>query len=60
MHSSEAFYALDDRLETAAFSVLIGMMKGAGRLPRVTERENVLSIQPPKAKINAIPITASL
>jgi hypothetical protein len=27
MHSSEAFYALDDSLEAAVFSVLVEMMK---------------------------------
>lgn len=27
-HSSEAFYALDDPLEAAVFSVLVEMMKG--------------------------------
>jgi hypothetical protein len=27
MHSSEAFYALDDPLEAAVFSVLVEMMK---------------------------------
>ena len=30
-HSSEAFYALDDPLEAAVFSVLVEMMKEAGR-----------------------------
>ena len=28
-HSSEAFYALDDPLEAAVFSVLVGMIKEA-------------------------------
>lgn len=27
MHSSEAFYALDDQLEAAIFSVLVELMK---------------------------------
>ena len=30
-HSSEAFYALDDPLEAAVFSVLVEMMKGADK-----------------------------
>ena len=31
-HSSEAFYALDDPLETAVFSVLVEMMKETDRM----------------------------
>jgi hypothetical protein len=30
-HSSEAFYALDDPLEAAVFSVLVEMMKGKNK-----------------------------
>ncbi|NYT16293.1 MAG: hypothetical protein GKC02_10100 [Methanomassiliicoccales archaeon] len=32
MHSSEAFYALDDPLEAAIFSVLIELLKEADRI----------------------------
>jgi hypothetical protein len=33
MHSSEAFYALDDPLEAAVFSVLVEMMKELAEKP---------------------------
>jgi hypothetical protein len=34
MHSSEAFYALDDPLEAAVFSVLVEMMKELAEKPK--------------------------
>jgi hypothetical protein len=34
MHSSEAFYALDDQLEAAVFSVLVEMMKKMDKADR--------------------------
>jgi hypothetical protein len=40
MHSSEAFYALDDPLEAAIFSVLIELLKEKDRKP-VEKKEDV-------------------
>lgn len=38
-HSSEAFYALDDSLEAADFSVLVEMLKEADKTDRKNEVE---------------------
>ena len=38
-HSSEAFYALDDPLEAAVFSVLVEMLKEADKTDRKNEVE---------------------
>lgn len=40
MHSSEAFYALDDHLEAAVFSVLIELLKETDR-KAVEKRDDV-------------------
>ncbi|MDD2638015.1 MAG: hypothetical protein PHO60_03490 [Methanothrix sp.] len=39
MHSSEAFYALDDPLEAAIFSVLIELLKETDR--KAVEKDDV-------------------
>ena len=40
-HSSEAFYALDDPLEAAVFSVLVEMMKEILRLERSETKKDL-------------------
>jgi hypothetical protein len=42
MHSSEAFYAFDDPLEAAVFSVLVEMMK---EIKELEERKNTESLR---------------
>jgi hypothetical protein len=39
MHSSEAFYALDDPLEAAMFSVLVELMKELARAEDEPDKE---------------------
>ena len=50
MHSSEAFYALDDPLEAAVFSVLIELMKGNIGIEEKCHSE--FAFQPSKLSIN--------
>jgi len=42
-HSSEAFYALDDPLEAAVFSVLLELVKEMDKVDRENELESLLS-----------------
>jgi len=42
-HSSEAFYALDDPLEAAVFSVLVEMLKEMNKVDRENELESLPS-----------------
>ena len=42
-HSSEAFYALDDPLEAAVFSVLVEMLKEMDKVDRENELESLPS-----------------
>jgi len=42
-HSSEAFYALDDPLEAAVFSVLVEMLKEMDKVDRENELDSLLS-----------------
>jgi hypothetical protein len=45
MHSSEAFYALDDPLEAAVFSALVEMLKEADRANQKNEIEITSTFQ---------------
>ena len=40
-HSSEAFYALDDSLEAAVFSVLVEMLKETNRADRKNDENEI-------------------
>lgn len=42
-HSSEAFYALDDSLEAAVFSVLVEMLRGMDKADHENELESLSS-----------------
>jgi hypothetical protein len=48
-HSSEAFYAMDDSLEAAVFSVLIEMLKEMDEADRKNGENEIESRSPPQS-----------